>query len=124
MTEHVPSRGNTIYPTGSESTSDEVVKVAWGIGKDTSDRIDMMMTRGGFGGRARAVDALMEALNDVNSPVQKWWEAFNAWTNAKAGSAEQEQAEALMLMGAAMVFTRLSKFIGAYPQEGLKGPPP
>jgi len=52
--------------------SESIAKVTLWLGKDTLERLDAMVERGHFGGRGRALDALLDGLSDCVVDIDQW----------------------------------------------------
>ena len=51
---------------------DPTTQVSVWLGKDTLERLDAIVERGHFGGRGRALDALLDALTESVDDINQW----------------------------------------------------
>jgi hypothetical protein len=87
-----------------------MAKVTLLLGSDTLERLDKIVKRGRFGGRGRALDALLDSLEDCVDEIGSWGDAFDQLVNRKSDSATKAQAESEMLMHTMKVWGNLERF--------------
>lgn len=99
------------------------VRITLAIGKDTLERLDAIVRRAGFGGRGRALDSLLEALEEIVSYTRQFNDNFakvdasGEWTDADA------RAFRAALMAAALGFAKIDRFYGLKATGLMRGPP-
>jgi hypothetical protein len=88
------------------------VKISLAIGKDTLQRLDRIVERGGFGGRGRALDSLLESLEEIVTHVRVFRRNFDSVTDTPEWTPQDQQALRSMVMAAALAFTKMERFYG------------
>jgi hypothetical protein len=61
--------------TAEEQSSNDLAsmtQVSLWLGNDTLERLDAIVARGRFGGRGRALDALLDTLTDCVEDIDQW----------------------------------------------------
>ncbi len=106
---------------GAESPEDDsgTVRITIAIGRDTLNRLDEIVKRGGYGGRGRALDSTLEWLGSTVSHYQQTRDAFQEWSRAPDDSPEESKAGGKVLMQVGMLIVHLSKLLetaGPQPQ--------
>lgn len=127
MVEKPSSTGPRWDAAASSDADSEVVKITVSIGRDTQRRLDGIVEHGGFGGRGRALDSLLEALEEIVNHTRQ----FNANLSQSArGENHDADAEALKnaLFAAVLAFSKFERFYGLKlanaPPAGVSWPPP
>lgn len=100
----------TTPPKVAEDVLGGMAKVTLLIGRDTLDRLDRIVQRGKFGGRGRALDALLDSLNNCVDEAEDWWESFNVAMDKKSDNATKDQAEQEMTTHAIKVWSIFDRF--------------
>jgi hypothetical protein len=107
------SSGHHEGGSASPSSDDEgQVKISLAIGKDTLTRLDRIVDRAGFGGRGRALDSLLESLDEVMSYVRKFNKNLSEASEGAGSSKEDPNAFRNAIMAAALAFAKMDRFYG------------
>jgi hypothetical protein len=95
--------------TANDLTSPTQVSI-W-LSKDTLERLDAIVERGHFGGRGRAIDALLDSLQDSVEDINLWNLAFRHFVSPTVTDPMTRQRfDDEMRMHATRVWGRLERF--------------
>ncbi|MGP8110210.1 MAG: hypothetical protein ACLQD9_05830 [Thermoplasmata archaeon] len=94
------------------------VKISLSIGVDTLVRLDGIVERAGFGGRGRALDSLLESLDEVMTYVRRFNRNFSQMTDGPEWTKEDVNAFRNAIMAAALAFTKMERFYGLGSAQG------
>lgn len=97
--------------SANEPAAGPGAKVTLLIGSDTLEKLDKIVKRGHFGGRGRALDALLDALDNLADEGGDWYEAFNRMIDKKSDNKMIEQAENEMIAHAIKTWEILDRFV-------------
>ena len=88
-----------------------IAKVTLLMGNDTLERLDKIVKRGHFGGRGRALDALLDALHSMAGEASDWTISMNTLYDKKSTDEDQDHAQEDMNMRAVKAWGILERFI-------------
>jgi Arc/MetJ-type ribon-helix-helix transcriptional regulator len=89
-----------------------VAKVTLWLGPDTLDKLDTIVDRGRFGSRGRAIDALLDSLEDSVEAIDLWNLAFRHYVSpAVTDTATRQRFDDEMRMYATRVWGRIGRFV-------------
>lgn len=122
------------YPRDSQTScvdsteGDGQVKISLVVGKDTLDRLDSIVRHGGFGGRGRALDSLLESMEEIMTNARGFWNNFNQTNSGDEWTDADSRALRSALIAASLAFTKMERFYGwkenqARPTAAVRWPP-
>jgi len=99
------------HEVGSSAEHTEgLAKVTLLLGQDTVDRLDRIVRRGHFGGRGRALDALLDSLEDCVEDLEYWDLAFRHYSERRAPPEQVRMGQNDMIAHVDRVRTKLERF--------------
>ena len=102
-----PSERDEITPTDSPGG---LAKVTLLLGQDTVNRLDEIVIRGHFGGRGRALDALLDTLEDCVQDLEYWDLAYRHYAERGAPPEQARAGQNEMVARVERVRTKMERF--------------